>query len=188
MVDCYITTGIVIPALYKDGRPCFHGDHKCLLGKCVTKAEYEALKPAYSDFVRASLGIKSGKFIDKDLTVASGDSDVYVVVKYVKPDHPSFSAGQVICQTWVVGDTNRPYWNEHFCFLPPMKRDSLLEFTAYDSDTPDQPEFLGSAMVPLNRILEAGNNYKLKLQDKGGNLLAIGHINLEARLRRATQI
>lgn len=171
-----------MPKFFKDGISCYIRDHKCLHGKCLTNADYEEVKSTYPDFVKVSLRIKSGRFEDKDPEPATGASDVYVMVKYVSSGHPGIPVGQVICQTWIVLDTDTPQWHDHFCFLPPMNRNSLLEFTAYDSDAPDEPEFLGSARIPLGKILNARNNFKVQLRSEEDNALRIGHIDVGARL------
>lgn len=174
-----------MPRFAKDGKPCYiPSDHKCFHGKCLTNREYNRKISAYPDFVKVLLRIKSGSFEDKDPTPVSGQSDVYVVVKYVSIGHPSIRAGQVICQTPIAFDDNWPHWHDHFCYLPPMNQNSVLEFTAYDSDAPAKPEFLGSAKISLDTILDAGNNFKLQLRNERGKALFGSRIDVQAALKR----
>lgn len=176
----------MIPTIASENMSCYKSGHKCLLGKCLSETEIEDTRrniDNYSDYVKLKVRVLSAKVRDLDQLPTTGESDVYVVVKYLDHEHPSLQQDQILCHTWIIQDNDRPVWNNHSCVLMPMSRQARIEFAAYDSDKPRSVEsdFLGYNTISIDRLLK-NKTIKLPLKDEKHQNLDDNYIEVSGSL------
>lgn len=156
-----------------------------MLGKCLSESESDESKKLinYSDYVRPKVRVLSAKVRDMDQLPTTGESDVYVVIKYLDHEHPALQQDQILCHTWIIQDNDRPVWNDHSCTLMPMSRQARIEFAAYDSDKPRsiESDFLGYNTISVDRLLK-NKTIKLQLKDEKHQSLLDNYIEISASL------